>query len=138
MPKSEAEKYRREYATINLINEKSTEELSSLYAIRRPVIEAGYSQKFTASEIDEELNSLGDLLLLYIYVAQRQRNLATNFPEYRHAPDERISVKAAFNLEWLNQHGFQTTSKFSDDLGSSISDREDRLDVKFGLAGQSR
>lgn len=131
MPNSEADRYRREYVLIDFIIDKGDEEISALYDVRRPIIVAGYSGKFTASEIDEELHALSSLLLLYIYVGQRQRNLAGALPDYRHAPDDRISAKAAFNHEWLDQHTSQERTTSVERKASVLGEQLRHLYTKF-------
>lgn len=131
MPSSEAGRYRREYNVIKLIIDKGNEELSALYEVRRPIIVAGYSKKFTASEIDDELHALSSLLVLYLNVAQRQRNLVQAFPDYRHAPDDRISAKGAFNREWLDQHTSPERIKSVERESSVLGERLRLLNTKF-------
>jgi hypothetical protein len=133
MPVEEVEKYRREYFLIGYINDRESDTLSKLYDARRPFIEASTVRQFTLPQIDNELDALSDLLLLYLNLAQRQRNLSRAVPEYAHAPDARVSVQSVVSSTWMDQHISKDYQKAHSDLIKSLMLRKQKLDERFGL-----
>ena len=131
MSTAEANKYQLEYKLIDYINQRQRDELAQVYVTRRPIIEAGVARKFTPAQIDDEINDLADLLLLYANVGQRQRNLADEGLGYHHAPDERVSVNAAFNKPWMDSHISDANRKASSEAMEAIGRRLDRLGKRF-------
>ena len=133
MPISEAERYRREYTLVSLINDRQADQLSKVYESRKPIIEAAAAKRFSPSQIQEELSDLSDLMLLYLNISQRQRNLSTFFSDYKSIPDDRMTSAKILGSNWLDGHVDNEYNARNAEFMKSIKSRQDQLDRNFGI-----